>query len=63
MEPTRISEVFFSIENPAIYAIIFVILLLIVVLQIKRNYIIPLERQNRILENENKKLKKLLKEL
>ena len=57
MEPTKIFDVFFSHENPAIYAIIFVLILIVVVLQIKHKYIVPLHTENKRLKARIKKLR------
>ena len=63
MEPNNIIELFFSLENPAIYAIIFILILLAVVLLIRNEFITPLTKSKRKLELENAKLAALYSEI
>ena len=66
MEPNdnAILDIIFSFSNPAIYAIIFTIVLVITILRIKREFISPLQRRIKKLEEENEKLRgKFMEEL
>lgn len=63
MEPNHISDVFFSLENPAIYALVFTLVILVVVFLIKKEFIQPLTKNKRKLELENAKLAALYSEI
>jgi signal transduction histidine kinase len=63
MESNNIIEIFFSLENPAIYAILFLLILVILVLLIRKEFISPLTRSKRKLELENVKLAALYSEV
>jgi len=63
MEPNNISDVFFSLENPAIYAIAFTVIIVVLVLYIKREFIKPLSLKKRKLELENTRLTALYAEV
>ena len=53
MEPTKITDVFFSLDNPAIYALIFIVIIVVVIIFIKNNFIEPLARRKVDLEIKN----------
>jgi len=63
MEPNKISDVFFSFENPAIYAIAFTVIIIVLVFLIKREFIKPLLNKKKKLELENTKLTALYAEV
>lgn len=63
MEPNHISDVFFSLENPAIYALVFTLVILVLVFLIKKEFIQPLTKNKRKLELENAKLAALYSEI
>ncbi|MCB9211020.1 MAG: sensor histidine kinase [Ignavibacteriales bacterium] len=63
MEPTNIFDFFFSLENPAIYGLIIILLLSIIIILIKQEYIKPLNKQKSELEVENTKLMALFAEI
>ncbi|MFZ1288472.1 MAG: histidine kinase [Melioribacteraceae bacterium] len=63
MEPNHIFDIFLSLQNPALYALIFLIVVLILVLLIKREFIHPLAVRKRKLELENAKLTALYSEV
>ncbi len=63
MEPNNILDIFFSLENPAIYAIIFTVMLLVLVILIKQEFIRPLAKRKRKLELEVAKLAALYSEV
>ena len=63
MEPNNIFEVFFSFENPAIYAIAFTVIVVVLIFFIKREFIKPLTLKKRKLEMENAKLSALFAEV
>lgn len=59
MEPNKFLEVFFSLENPAIYAILFMVIVVVLILLIKNEFIQPLSLKKKKLELENAKLSAL----
>ena len=63
MEPNNIWEIFFSLENPAIYAAIFTLIIIALTLLITQKFIHPLSKRKRKLELENAKLAALYSEI
>ena len=63
MEPDNISEILFSLENPAIYAIAFTVIITVVIILIKKEFIGPLSLAKTNLEFENTKLLALYAEI
>ncbi|MBK7980265.1 MAG: hypothetical protein IPK06_09785 [Ignavibacteriae bacterium] len=63
MKPDHIFDIFFSLENPAMYALVFITMILILVFLIKREFIHPLTVRKRKLEFENAKLAALYSEV
>lgn len=63
MEANKLLEIFFSLENPAIYAIIFMTIVLLLVFLIKNEFIKPLSKKKKELELENAKLSALYAEV
>ena len=59
MEPNDIIGTIFSLNNPAIFAIIFMVILTAVVVMIKKEFIIPLKKRIKELEEENEQLRKV----
>ena len=63
MEPKNIFDFFFSMENPAIYGLLLVLLILVILFLIKKEFISPLTKKKLELENENIKLMALFAEI
>ena len=63
MEPKNIFEFFFSLENPAIYGFLIVMLLLIILILIRKEFIQPLTKKKKQLEIENTNLMALFAEI
>ncbi|MCB0747937.1 MAG: hypothetical protein KDC90_10795, partial [Ignavibacteriae bacterium] len=63
MKSYNIFEIFFSWENPAIYAVFFVFILLLLLFLIRNEFILPLVKSKRKLELENIKLAALYSEV
>lgn len=62
MDINKLIEVFFSLNNPVIYAIITVGLLLVILILINQKYLIPLKLKKKELELENANLMALFAE-
>ena len=58
MKPDDIMGTFFSFNNPAIFVIVFMVILVTVIAVIKKEFIIPLKKKIRELEKENDLLRK-----
>jgi len=63
MEPNNIFDYFFSLENPAIYGILIMVLLIIIIVLIRNEFIHPLNKRKQELEIENTKLMALFAEI
>ncbi|MFZ1289597.1 MAG: sensor histidine kinase [Melioribacteraceae bacterium] len=63
MEPTDIFSVFFTLDNPLIYGITIIALIIIIVYLIKKEYISPLRKNKAELELKNLKLMALFAEV
>lgn len=63
MEPDNIFEIFLSWENPAIYALLFLLILISLVFLIRNEFITPLVNSKRKLVLENAKLAALYSEI
>lgn len=63
MEPNNIFDYFFSLENPAIYGILIMVLLIIIIILIRNEFIHPLNKRKQELEIENTKLMALFAEI
>ncbi len=62
MEPNNIFDTFFSIQNPAIIVLVLFAVISVIVFLIKKDFIIPLEKKGKKLEDENLKLMALFAE-
>ncbi|MBK8946908.1 MAG: sensor histidine kinase [Ignavibacteriae bacterium] len=63
MEPTDIFSVFFTLDNPLIYGLTIIVLLVIIIYLIKKEYISPLRKNKAELELKNLKLMALFAEV
>ncbi|MBK7107082.1 MAG: sensor histidine kinase [Ignavibacteriae bacterium] len=63
MEPTDIFSVFYTLDNPLIYGVTIIVLLVIVISLIKKEYISPLRKNKAELELKNLKLMALFAEV
>jgi len=63
MEPNNIFDFFFSLENPAFYGLLIMVLLMIILILIRKEFIQPLSKRKHELEIENTKLMALFAEI
>lgn len=62
MEPNDILGAFFSLRNPAIFVGIIMVILIVIGVMVKKEFIIPQEKRIKELEKENDRLAEKIKE-